>query len=92
MVFETTVETYQHFIEMKKMMKISSEWCLHFSVQIDGLVQEKCNSSALAMVLGLSCTNPLKCSYNSHNLPIDMICTLSNQFYMDTYGLFTHSH
>ena len=28
--------------------------------QIDGLVQERRNSSALAMELGLSCTNPSK--------------------------------
>ena len=28
--------------------------------QIDGLVQERCNSSALAMELRLSCTNPAK--------------------------------
>ena len=30
--------------------------------QIDGLVQEICNSSALAMELCLSCTNPSKYS------------------------------
>ena len=30
-------------------------------VEIDGLVQERRNSSALAMVLRLSCTNPSKC-------------------------------
>ena len=30
------------------------------NVQIDGLVQERCNSSALAMELRLSCTNPSK--------------------------------
>ena len=29
-------------------------------LQIDGLVQERHNSSALAMELRLSCTNPLK--------------------------------
>ena len=29
--------------------------------KIDGLVQERCNSSALAMELRLSCTNPSKC-------------------------------
>ena len=31
---------------------------LHF----DGLVQEKCNSSVLAIELHLSCTNPSICS------------------------------
>ena len=29
-------------------------------VQINGLVQEKCNSSALAMEFRFSCTNPLR--------------------------------
>ena len=33
---------------------VKFEQCLH----IDGLVQERCNSSALAMELHLSCTNP----------------------------------
>ena len=32
---------------------------LHSS-QIDGLLQERCNSSALAMELRLSCINPLR--------------------------------
>ena len=33
-------------------------WCLSTTYRhIDGLVQERCNSSALAMELGLSCTN-----------------------------------
>ena len=32
--------------------------------QIDGLVQERRNSSALAMELRLSCTNPSKCTYS----------------------------
>ena len=30
---------------------------------IDGLVQERCNSSALAMELRLSCINPLICKW-----------------------------
>ena len=30
----------------------------NFYDNIDGLVQERCNSSALAMELRLSCTNP----------------------------------
>ena len=34
-------------------------------LQIDGLVQERCNSSALAMELRLSFTNPSK--YNFHH-------------------------
>ena len=32
--------------------------------QINALVQERCNSSALAMELRLSCTNPLRWSYD----------------------------
>ena len=34
--------------------------------QINGLVQERCNSSASAMELCLSCTNPSECSYYDH--------------------------
>ena len=34
--------------------------------QIDALVQERCNSSALAMELGLSCTRPSKWSLHAH--------------------------
>ena len=34
-------------------------WTGSLLVHIDGLVQERCNSSALAMELRLSCTNPL---------------------------------
>ena len=35
---------------------------LHIPDYIDGLVQERCNSSALAMELHLSCTNPSICA------------------------------
>ena len=38
-----------------------------YATHIDGVVQERCNSSALAMELRLSCTNPLIsccCHYN----------------------------
>ena len=40
----------------------SAAWCRYKEVQyqIDGLVQERRNSSALAMELHLSCTNPSK--------------------------------
>ena len=34
---------------------------LNYEIQVDGLVQERRNSSALAMDLHLSCTNPSKC-------------------------------
>ena len=36
--------------------------------QIDGLVQEKCNSSANALELHLSCINPLKCHLQDTSL------------------------
>ena len=35
--------------------------CKRRKIQIDGLVQERRNSSALAMELRHSCTNPSKC-------------------------------
>ena len=35
--------------------------CVSVHIYIDGLVQERCNSSALVMELYLSCTNPLIC-------------------------------
>ena len=44
---------------------------LHATVpwqHIDGLVQERCNSSVLAMELRLSCTNPSKCFFGYHDL------------------------
>ena len=34
----------------------------------NGLVQERCNSSALAMELQLSCTNPSICRYNDDQI------------------------
>ena len=45
----------------------------HFEYQgfsrtyIDELVQERCNSSALAMELRLSCINPSIFAYNAHS-------------------------
>ena len=46
----------------------------HDSVQyhIDGLVQERFNSSALAMELCLSCTNPLIQCTNVYGMPQDL--------------------
>ena len=38
-----------------------NDWWLYADIHIDGLVQEKCNSSVLAMKLHLSCTKPLIC-------------------------------
>ena len=35
---------------------------LGWEYQIDGLMQERCNSSVLAMELRLSCINPIRCS------------------------------
>ena len=55
------------------LLLFSSAWMrllLYLHSHINGLVQEICNSSALAMELCLSCTNPLICwclySYNDH--------------------------
>ena len=44
---------------------------------IDGLMQERCNSSALAMELHISCINPLTlCLYNTSNImPADVLAT-----------------
>ena len=39
----------------------SAPMVIHLQLQIEGLVQERCNSSALAMELCLSCTNPSRC-------------------------------
>ena len=48
--YQGLLTNYAYFIE---------KWSLkHMYVYIDGLVQERCNSSALAMELRLSCTNP----------------------------------
>ena len=42
--------------------------CYCLSIYIDGLVQERCNSSALAMELHLSCTNLSICGQNLVNI------------------------
>ena len=36
---------------------------VYFVLPIDGVVLERCNSSALAMELSLSCTNPSICVF-----------------------------
>ena len=42
-------------------------------LQVDGFVQERYNSSVLAMELQLSCTNPSKCAHiQSENLILPM--------------------
>ena len=38
---------------------------------INGLVQERRNSSPLAMELRISCTNPSTCKYGLHNKILD---------------------
>ena len=50
----------------------SRGYCLgsHFNIHIDGFVQERCNSSALAMELHLSCINPSICHLTSIVIPI----------------------
>ena len=69
---------------------ISAFWCLVEGIAvhkntIDGLVQERRSSNALAMELHLSCTNPSKCPgiFFLTNL---LHCTLSR---MDIFGLVT---
>ena len=44
-------------------------WCAH----IDGLVQERCNSNALAMELHLSCTNPSIYKAGHNNFPTRLL-------------------
>ena len=58
---------------------------LHIPDYIDGLVQERCNSSALAMELYLSCTNPSICAkklsvYNGCLWTVIPLTSLANQF------------
>ena len=43
---------------------------LFLSLNIDGLVQERRKSSALAMELHLSCINPLIFDENKHNISL----------------------
>ena len=53
----------QMFVPLEfKQLIILSFLCkidVHDRAYIDGLVQERCNSSALAIELCLSCTNPI---------------------------------
>ena len=61
----TTVIEYQ-WVFFSMAGRISYSWWCH---EIDGLVQERRNSSALAMELRLSCTNPLKWKHFAHHCP-----------------------
>ena len=56
-------------------------WCLHRSSYIDGLVQERRNSSALAVELRLSCTNPSTWWHHFNGLAQD--CTISSVLVME---------
>ena len=51
-------------------MKKDFNYLCHLNVekwyQIDGLVQERCNSIANALELHLSCNNPSKCKYRMY--------------------------
>ena len=51
--------------------------------QIDGLAQERCNSSVLAMELRFSCTNPQKCRFIFNYTP---------HIWTEFYTKFTHFH
>ena len=56
-----------------------SAWYKSAMVQIDGLMQERRNSSALAMELCLSCTNPVKLFWTFHSCCNDAIHTFLTQ-------------
>ena len=47
-------------------------------IYIDGFVQDRCNSSALALELRLSCTNPS--IYDLHMYPINTIYMLLKEY------------
>ena len=49
--------------------------------KIDGLVQERCNSSALAMELRLSCINPSRCPRNHFIFIMGIPAPQKNSFY-----------
>ena len=50
---------------------------------IDGLVQERRNSSALAMELRLSCTNPSICTIDAHGLATQGARALASMAFME---------
>ena len=57
---EMEILLLMHWDHMVTMIRTSMKLCsIIWSLHIDGLVQERRNSSALAMELRLSCTNPL---------------------------------
>ena len=49
--------------------------------KIDGLVLERCNSSALAMELRLSCINPSRCPQNHFIFIMGIPTPQKNSFY-----------
>ena len=58
---------------------------------IDGLEQERCNSSVLAMELSLSCINPSICSYSDQKLGT-LTLAVSPEVIMNTPNLYTTTH
>ena len=50
---------------------------LHFSVHIDSLVQERCNSNAFAKELRLSCPNPL--IYDGFSYTCSQLCIIKDK-------------
>ena len=67
---------------MVKSLISASAWegfshCLPASSYIDGLVQERRNSSALAMELRLSCTEPSTCNVNRNKPGLALLETIT---------------
>ena len=67
-------------------MLYQSGYCWHYqSPHIDGLMQERRNSSALAMELRLSCINPL-----IYALAMELHLSFTNPWIYDNYFLLTY--
>ena len=73
-----------YILKIYPKLGLSSYQVMNLIVYFDGLVQERCNSSALAMDFHLSCTKPLISGYNATDGAI-----LSNSYLR--YSVNSHS-
>ena len=75
---------HEHVLQiifMKTSCKIAPRWMPQNTCEdIDGLVHERCNSSALAMEFSLSCINPLICQH-WFKLWLDAWCHYLSQYW-----------
>ena len=85
-MWETTVKRVSAtYLKRPPLRMVLTERWSPTKGKIDGLVQERCNSSVLAMELRLSCTNPSKCTWFMKKYLKWDRCVLLMRFYYALY-------